>query len=154
MRRALAAAIGLCFLPWVSWAAECTGTGTAYLKSRNSQAGVTTVNWTAAGDGSFTACTLPGMSATTFGQIIAVETDPGGTAPTNLYDITLTDAQSNDVMGGSLANRSTTATQRAAPLLTSGTEWPAPFYGTLTLNITNNAVNAATGSVRVYWVQQ
>jgi len=45
-----------------------------------------------------------------------VETDPGSTAPTTLYDITLVDLNSLDVMGGTLANRSATVTENAMPL--------------------------------------
>jgi len=112
-----------------------------------------TLSWTAAANGSFTSYTISDAQMLKYlkGLAYQAETNPGSTAPTAAYDITITNAGGNDIMGGALADRSATATERAAPVLASGTEYPAAINGPLTLNITNNSVNAATGTVVLYW---
>ncbi|MEN6375532.1 MAG: hypothetical protein ABFD75_12260 [Smithella sp.] len=80
--------------------------------------------------------------------IVLVVTDPGATAPTDDYDITITDANGVDVMGGALANRDTANTEQALPLMgTFG--GPRPIATALTLNVTN-AGNSKIGSVIIY----
>jgi hypothetical protein len=81
--------------------------------------------------------------------IYIIRTNPGATAPTTLYDITLPDTSGVDLAGGMLANRSATATERVIPKIDTvndiyggSTIWTAPV-----LTITNNAVNSATGEV-------
>lgn len=103
-------------------------------------------NWVAdAADATVPATAAPEID----GLVFMAVTDPGAVAPTDLYDITLTDSDSCDVFGGELANRSTSAIQHAAPLVGN-------FYGqryvkgAMTLNISGNAVNSATGKVKVY----
>lgn len=85
--------------------------------------------------------------------ITRVVTDPGTTAPTDNYDITLTDVDSYDVMGGTLANRDTADTEQAIPAMASGIYGSPLVKGNLTLTITGNSVNSATGVVRVYCVR-
>lgn len=79
-----------------------------------------------------------------FGEVIAVVTDPDGTdAPTDDYDITITDAEGYDVLQGAGANRDTANTETAVPAAKS------VAFGTLTLNVTN-AGNAKAGVVVLY----
>lgn len=84
------------------------------------------------------------------GYVFLVVTNPGGTAPTDNYDITLTDADAVDVMGGELANRDQTNSEQAVPAVGSGVYGARWVSGTLTLNITNQNVVSATGTVTVY----
>lgn len=79
--------------------------------------------------------------------LIQAVTNPGTTAPTADYDITLTDADGLDVMGGTLANRHTSNTEVAIPYPGSLAYAPVPITSALTLTITNNSVNSATGTV-------
>ena len=82
------------------------------------------------------------------GLIYEVETDPGATAPTDEYDLTLTHVVTGlDIMGGNLADRSATLPQRADPL-DSKTQ---PSYGKYNLNVTNNLVNGAQFTVRIFY---
>ena len=106
--------------------------------------GVIVYSWTAHTDGTFTSslCTNPRRVD---GWVTHVQTDPGGTAPQALYDITLTDSRSEDIAAGQLANRSATATETVE---IGG----RPVYGPLTLNISGNNVNGATGQVIIYYV--
>lgn len=83
------------------------------------------------------------------GYVNKVVTDPGPTAPTDDYDITLTDEDGVDVMGGQLDNRDTANSEQAMPKVGSayGNSWVS---GTLTLNISNNSVDGGQGEVKVY----
>lgn len=84
------------------------------------------------------------------GYIFLVVTNPGGVAPTTLYDITLTDSDGVDIMGGELANRSATLSEQAVPLM--GNVYGSRFVnGTLTITITNNSVNSAVTVVKIFY---
>lgn len=87
--------------------------------------------------------------------IYEVITNPGATKPTDNYDIVLNDVDGVDMMGGTLANRDETNSERAVPLLmstTNGTEIAgcSLVNGTMTLVITNTIVHSATGTVKVF----
>ena len=85
--------------------------------------------------------------ATTYtydGALISVtfEPDSGGTQPTDNYDITITDANSVDVLAGNGANLS----NAASVLKTTADGLGAVVASALTLNVTN-AGNAKGGKV-------
>lgn len=83
--------------------------------------------------------------------VYAIETNPGAVAPLTLYDIVINDAESLDIAGGMLANRSATATEKITPRLDS----TYSIFGgvlvdsALTLVITNQSVVSATGTVKL-----
>lgn len=106
--------------------------------------GVLEYSWTAHTTGAFTSstCTNP---VNIDGWVTHVQTDPGGTAPQALYDVTLTDRRGEDIAEGLLADRSATVTETVE---IGG----RPVYGPLTLNISNNNVNSATGTVVIFFV--
>lgn len=100
------------------------------------------------GDGSVPATDSPRIEAA---YIVLVITNPG-TTPTASYDITLTDADSVDVMGGELADRSNSATEQVVPKI--DTVYGGRFFtGVLTLNITNQDAVSATGTVKVFYTK-
>jgi len=135
--------------------AHAVGTVTQKLdKYPNANLQVVTFTWTA----DAAAATIPStattdaITAAIIGWYVwAIETDPGSTAPTAAYDIVLNDANGFDIAGGQLANRSATATEKVIPKLDATTS----LYGAhlvnsaLTLVITNNLVNSATGTVKL-----
>lgn len=84
--------------------------------------------------------------------IIQVVTNPGLVAPQDNWAITITDDDGLDLMGGTLVARSDTLTQRAIPRIdtTYGIFGGAIIPGTITLNISGNNVNSATGTVILY----
>ena len=84
-------------------------------------------------------------------KLVEAQTNPGATAPQALYDITLTNADGIDLMGGKLANRSATASEAAAPEVAAGVPWPRPIDGALTLTITGNNVNSAITVAKFYF---
>lgn len=108
---------------------------------------VLTLSWTA--DAS--AATVPTTTTTSHlrGHIFMIATVPGSPAPTDNYDITLTDADGVDVTGGEGANRDTTAPEQITPKM-GGLYGPRYVPTTLTLTLSGNSVNSATGSVKVY----
>jgi len=106
------------------------------------------VNWTAdSGDGSFAAMVIPWRID---GYIQKITTAPGGTAPTASYDPVLKDADGVDVTGNVLANRSATAAETVRPNFDS-VKTPIYVDGCLSLTITGNSVNSATGTIKVFF---
>ena len=102
-----------------------------------------------ASDGSYPATA---MTAKIEGRLIQLITDPGSTAPTDNYDITLVDGNGLDVLQGVGANRDTATTEAAAIVFSGTSVHPVVDESdTLTLTITNNAVNSATITVTLVY---
>lgn len=80
-----------------------------------------------------------------YGRVVALVTIPAaaGSAPTDDYDITITDSEGYDVMQAAGANRDTANTETAVPAAYS------VAFGALTLNVTN-AGNAKGGTAILY----
>jgi len=93
-------------------------------------------------DGSYPATTI----TMTPGYVTRLSTNPTVTLTDN-YDVTLTDADGIDVLGGAGANRDTSTPEDAQPTQ------PKQNDGTLTLNITNNSVNSAELKLKIYSVR-
>lgn len=114
------------------------------------------IDWTAdAADGSVPDTVLTdrdGDNSNINAFIVLAVTDPGATAPTASYDITLEDENGVDAMGGALADRSATVSEQAMPLI-SGSPVPRLVSGTLTFKLANNSVNSAVGKCYVYMQQ-
>jgi len=79
------------------------------------------------------------------GQIVELITDPGATAPTDDYDITIVDSDGYDVLAGQGLNRDTANTE----FKLSGDKLGYVKSSTLTLTIAA-AGDAATGITIVY----
>ena len=100
------------------------------------------------GDGTFTDHTV----TTKFeGELIAIETNPGGTAPTDQYDITLEDAEGLDILQGVGANRATATTEMAAIVFGTYFHPVIDASDTLTLKIANQSVNSALTKIIIYY---
>jgi hypothetical protein len=104
---------------------------------------VITATWVAETSGSFTSANITGCRGMYLYQIRTIPN--AGRAPTADYDITITDSDSVDVAGGLLADRSASSTEDV--LLT---QIARPVISDLTLNITGNAVDRATGQVKLF----
>jgi len=88
------------------------------------------------------------------GEILRVVTNPGATAPTDNYDVVITDADGVDVLGGTGADRDTTSSEQFVPVIQtvvgSNTYGSTVFVDSvLSLSITN-AGNAKQGVVTMY----
>lgn len=133
-------------------------TGTVTYTVKDPLAGVSRViTFSVTGDSA--AGTVPNTS-TTVGEtagywLCAMETDPGATAPTALYDITILSANGADLLGGAGANRSATVTEIAYPTIdsTSGQKGCVPINSALTLTVGNTSVNSATIEIKLFLVK-
>jgi hypothetical protein len=107
------------------------------------------VDWVAdAADGSVPATALPKFE----GRLLALTTNPGATAPTDNYDITLVDGEGADRLQGLGANRDTANTEQV-PLVYAATAIPPVVDAdeTLTFTLANNSVNSATGRAILHY---
>lgn len=77
--------------------------------------------------------------------LYSAETNPGAVAPTDDYDIVITDADGLDIAKGLLMNRDTATTELADSI-------NAVVRGNLTFTLTNNSVNSATGTLILVFV--
>jgi len=99
------------------------------------------------GDGSATGTT----GASFHGVVMSVESDPGSTAPTTLWDYTATDHSGGaDLLNGGGLNRSATVTELALDA-SGNVTLAAPINGPLTFTFSNMG-NEKTATIRaVVW---
>ena len=106
------------------------------------------------------AATVPDTSVVLNGFVQKIITNPGSTAPTANYDIAFGDPEDTalDALAGALANRHTTTTEQVYPAVagTIGTvsSFKVLLKGTYLFQLTNNAVNSATGRVQIWLADQ
>lgn len=104
------------------------------------------------------AATVPDTAVELYGYPYKVLTNPGAVAPTDNYDIKFLDPYDTalDAMGGALLDRDTANTEVVYPAIacSPGTVVARPplLAGSYTFNLTNNAVNSATGNCTVWMV--
>lgn len=106
------------------------------------------ISWTSAADGSQTQVILIN------GTILRVVTDPGATAPTDNYDLTLVDEFGLDLFTGGGANRDTANSEQFVPglTLTDGTNpttIPVTHWGTATVTLAN-AGDSKVGTIVIF----
>ena len=107
-----------------------------------------TISWVGdAANGTIPNTTISGLC----GYCIKVVTNPGSPAPTANYDIAFGDPDDTtlDAFGGQLADRHTTNTEQVYPKVT-GSLTPVFLCGDYQLQITNQSVNSATGTITLY----
>lgn len=105
-------------------------------------------SWTSAANGSVT------QSIHIAGTIMRVVTDPGATAPTDNYDLTLPDEFGLDLLAGQGANRDTANSEHFCPgvAFTDGTTtsvMPVAHCGNATLTIAN-AGDSKQGTIALF----
>ena len=88
------------------------------------------------------------------GYLLMIQTDPGATAPTDNWDVTLIDGEGFDRLQTVGTNRDT-ANSEEAPIVFSATALHPPVaYGeTLTLTTAGNSVNDAIVEIFLYYEQ-
>ena len=97
-------------------------------------------SWTSTAGGAADKATTEAYS----GDVLMLATDPGSTAaPTDNYDITITDGNGLDVLAGAGANRDTANTEYVLAASLGACD------GVLTLNVTNSG-SAKQGDVYLY----
>jgi hypothetical protein len=102
-----------------------------------------------AADGSFPATALVTKIE---GRLLALVTNPGTTAPTDNYDITLVNQHGADVLQGVGVDRDTLNTEQARIVYSGSAVHPAvDETDTLTLTIANSIVNSAAIVIELYY---
>src|SRR4051812_8010939 len=103
------------------------------------------IDWTA----DAAAATVPDTVLPVFeGRLMEFVTNPGAVAPTDNYDIVITDDQGVDKLQGVGANRDTANTEVAIPVYSGSTIHPVVSRAdVLTLSLSGNAVNSAVGKI-------
>ena len=111
-----------------------------------------TIDWTADDtDASVPKLTLSGVG----GYVLKMVTNPGSTAPTDNYDVTLEGSADTTVdhLAGAGSNRDTANTEVAYPSASSA---PTPVWldpdESYKVAVAGNAVNSATGQIILYLV--
>lgn len=104
------------------------------------------ISWLGAEDGGAVADQILGKIK---GWVFMLITDPGATAPTDNYDITIEDEFGLDILEGIGANRHTSTTQMARITVNSNA---AERYvnSVCTFKIANQGVNSALGIVYLF----
>ena len=98
--------------------------------------------------------TVPDTALPQFeGRLLALHTNPGATAPTANYDITLEDADGLDRLQSVGLNRHTTSSEQV-PVVYAATSAHPPVSRdeTLTMKIANQAVNGALIVGNLYYI--
>jgi hypothetical protein len=144
------AGLVLCALGLLGLALPVRAAGTVTLAHRtigNIRTVTATITADAA-DATIPATALPAIE----GRLLALVTNPGTTAPTDNYDVTLVDQHGHDVLEGVGANRDTANTEKVSIVFSATAVHPAVDDGdTLTLTIVNNAVNSAEIVLVLYY---
>jgi hypothetical protein len=114
-----------------------------------------TMAWTAnSSDGTMPVVNLNTAGCnTTYGYIVRVVTNPGATAPTDNYTVAITDTDGVALLGSPMAaNRDTTNSEQVYGLAVDGSTPIAAvaFTDALSVAISGNSVNSATGTVVLY----
>ena len=122
-----------------------TGTGTAIMFPTATKMRMVTFAWTSTSGGAFSITTSEQFS----GWVCSLETIPGGTTPSDLYDLVLNNDNGTDLMGGAGADRSATTKEIVLPL-NGGSPVVVPICGTKLTLVGSNAGNAKTGTAYVY----
>lgn len=86
--------------------------------------------------------------------LFKVQTKPGAAAaqPDDDYDITITDAEGHDVMGGELANRDESNTEEAVPKIDT-VYGPQPNISSWTITVSGQTTAAGTGEIYMFFSQ-
>jgi hypothetical protein len=129
-------------------------TFTTEFPNRDRGYAIITISWTGdASTGSVPSTEFPDISSIRGYYIIKASTKPGTVNPTALYDIAINN-EIGDIMGGALGNlAAATASTNISPLDSGGMPALVPVDGPLTFVLTNNSVNSATGTVKLYFVR-
>lgn len=145
-RRLLTLLIGLLI---IGWGSSVFGAGTVIQTWSNVTNNTQSLIFSWTGDSTNGSVPATACNRAIDGYIILVITNPGSTSPTPDYDITLTDDDGVDVMGGQLMNRDASNTEQVIPK-TGNIIQKRWVSGYITLNLSNNSVASATGTVEIF----
>ena len=130
------------------------GTITEVLTSGRPPVKVITLTCTAdSSDGSYPSTALTNIPHNEVGgRLLQIATDPGSTAPQANYDIAITEGGGADVLLGVGANRHTSNSE-VAVIESNGAHGVYAGTDTLTIAISNNNVNSAGITIKIYYTE-
>jgi hypothetical protein len=85
-------------------------------------------------------------------KLYSVKAIPGGTAPTDATDLTITDEYGVDLLGGKGTDLVDATSKTWIPAGPVGYAFPALITGNITVNITNNLVDSAVTTLVLEFV--
>lgn len=86
-----------------------------------------------------------------YGFVTHAITNPGATAPTDNYDIVISDEDGLDIFTTNLTNRDTANSEIARPGFPTASDYAERFVNSkLTFTLTGNSVNDAVGVCKLY----
>uniref|UniRef100_A0A6H1ZDE1 Uncharacterized protein n=1 Tax=viral metagenome TaxID=1070528 RepID=A0A6H1ZDE1_9ZZZZ len=137
-------------LIFLFWAGNVLGAGTVTQTDVQIYLNTRALTFTCTADSTAHTYPVTASDGNIDGYVFLVVTNPGTVGPTDNYDITLTDSDAVDVMGGELLNRDILNSEHAIPLIDAvfGSRF---VKGPLTITITNNLVNSAVVVVTVFY---
>lgn len=142
--------VGLILVLFI-WGGSALGAGTITQSDVQIYPNTRALTFTCTADSDAHTYPVTGSNVDIDGYVFLVITNPDGTtAPTDGYDITLTDSDGVDVMGGELADRDETNSEQAVPLI-DGVFGSRFVKGPLTITITGNLVDSAVTVVTVFY---
>lgn len=125
------------------------GSSSTVTKTSAANDGTLKLIWDWVGDNANGSVPSAQTADTITGYVLLGETNPGAAAPTDNYDIVVTNEEGTDIFGGELMNRDTANNEQAVPLV--GNAYGPRFVNSkLTMTLTNNSVNSATGRLILY----
>ena len=149
MKKVWLMVLGLMLMASSAWAVA--GTATQTLNKLSSDNYVWTVSWVDHGAGTTLAMSADVLKKVNGMAIELAVTNPGATAPTASYDITLVDADGVDAMGGALIDRNKDNSEQATPAIIATVYQARRIDGILTFTLANNSVNNALGTLKVFF---
>ena len=132
------------------WVGSALGAGTVTQTDVQIYPNTRALTFTCTADSAAHTYPATGSDGNIDGYVFLVVTNPGTVGPTDNYDITLTDADTVDVMGGELLNRDILNSEQAVPLI-DGVFGSRFVKGPLIITITNNLVDSAVTVVTVFY---
>ena len=145
--------LGLLFAPNLFAAGSVTITKEEIVVRHWPNRVILTISWTAdASDNSVPDTTISASTYRIKGYFLySAETNPGSTAPTDNYDISINDADSYDIAGTLLNNRDTSNTE-LVNMINAGGSYPL-VRGDLTFSLSGNSVASATGTCILVFIE-
>ena len=88
-----------------------------------------------------------------YGWVSLVVVNPGTPAPTEQFDMTLSDEEGADLMGGALTDLNASITRQHMPLV-DGTSWPRYVDGPISVTTTHNEEADAEFKVKILFPKE
>jgi hypothetical protein len=121
-----------------------------------SKLSILTIEWTADTDGTIPETSFPTTVTDKidgFYANLAITIPSQISPPTDQYDIEILDENNIDIYQERLKNRSNTTPEQTLPQILTNVLGPRLVSGPLVFKLTNNLVNSASGTLKIYFIK-